>query len=251
MARAACICLDAALAKNLPHRSREHEFTDGRAYGVKDRDVLYGFGRVIDPHGSLYNSLINWIAWNEKYLKDVPIVPIDLRQNDWTIAYNVMRPRTVADPSVLISNFVQAMSYVWGADGIQNTPLFGRLAKEVLWPVYEKKMTLPFRVLIVLKSAERRNNTAERLLQNNPPILTQAWLTTFDEVTADPLGTIWIRPQDYREAVNGTQFEKECIKPTFEYRRQAEREMFVEEKIKKRKLIPRTACKTPRSPLGP
>jgi hypothetical protein len=38
--------VDAALAENLPHRSREHEFTDGRVYGVKDRDVLYGFGRV-------------------------------------------------------------------------------------------------------------------------------------------------------------------------------------------------------------
>jgi hypothetical protein len=97
---------------------------------------------IIDPHGSLYNSLINWIAWNEPYLKDVPIVPIDLRQNDWTIAYNVLRPRTVADPSVVVSNFVQAMAYVWGADGTQHTPLFGRLAKEVLWPVYEKKMTL-------------------------------------------------------------------------------------------------------------
>jgi hypothetical protein len=30
MARAACTWLDAALAKNLPHRSRENEFTDGR-----------------------------------------------------------------------------------------------------------------------------------------------------------------------------------------------------------------------------
>ena len=97
---------------------------------------------IIDPHGSLYNSLINWIAWNEPYLKDVPIVPIDLRQSDWTVAYNVLRPRTVADPSVVISNFVQAMAYVWGADGTQSTPLFARLAKEVLWPVYEKKMTL-------------------------------------------------------------------------------------------------------------
>lgn len=97
---------------------------------------------IIDPHGSLYDSLINWIAWNEKYLKDVPIVPIDLRQNDWTIGYNVMRPRKVADPSVVISNFVQAMAYVWGADGTQGTPLFARLAKEVLWPVYEKNLTL-------------------------------------------------------------------------------------------------------------
>jgi hypothetical protein len=87
---------------------------------------------IIDPHGSLYNSLINWLAWNEKYLKDVPIVPIDLRQKDWTIDYNVLRPRTVADPAVVISNFVEAMAYVWGADGTQGTPLFARMAKEVL-----------------------------------------------------------------------------------------------------------------------
>ena len=97
---------------------------------------------IIDPHGSLYNSLINWIAWNEPYLKDVPIVPIDLRQSDWTIGYNVMRQRAVADPAVLISNFIQAMSYVWGVDGTQSTPLFARIGKEVLWPLYEKKMTL-------------------------------------------------------------------------------------------------------------
>ena len=97
---------------------------------------------IIDPHGSLYDSLINWVAWNQNLFKDVPIVPIDLRQKDWTIGYNVMRPRAVAEPSVVIHNFVQAMAYVWGADGTQSTPLFARLAKEVLWPVYENKMTL-------------------------------------------------------------------------------------------------------------
>ena len=97
---------------------------------------------IIDPHGSLYSSIINWIAWNEQYLKDVPIVPIDLRQKDWTIGYNLMRPRETGDPAVVVSNFVQAMAYVWGADGTQHTPLFARLAKEVLWPVYEKKLTL-------------------------------------------------------------------------------------------------------------
>ena len=97
---------------------------------------------IIDPHGSLYNSLINWIAWNEKYLKDVPIVPIDLRQKDWTIGYNVMRPRTTADPAVIVTNFVQAMSYVWGVDGTDRTPLFARVGGNVLWTLYEKEMTL-------------------------------------------------------------------------------------------------------------
>jgi Type IV secretion-system coupling protein DNA-binding domain len=97
---------------------------------------------ILDPHGSLYDSLINWIAWNEPDLKDVPIIPIDMRQSDWTIGYNVLRPRSFSDPSVIISNFVQAMAYVWGADGTHGTPLFARMAKEVLWPIYEKKMTL-------------------------------------------------------------------------------------------------------------
>ena len=110
---------------------------------------------IIDPHGSLYDGLINWAAWNAPYLKDVPIVPIDLRQKDWTIGYNVMRPRTVADPSVVISNFVQAMSYVWGVDGTQGTPLFARLAKEVLWPVYEKNLTL-YEVQHLINRSDKR-----------------------------------------------------------------------------------------------
>src|ERR1039458_7030413 len=97
---------------------------------------------IIDPHGSLYNSLINWIAWNDKYLKDVPIVPIDLRQMDWTIGYNVMRPRTTADPAVLINNMVLAMAYVFGVDGTAQTPLFARNGNNVCWPLYEKKLTL-------------------------------------------------------------------------------------------------------------
>ena len=97
---------------------------------------------ILDPHGSLYDGLINWIAWNEPYLKGIPIVPIDLRQTDWTVGYNVIRPRAKADPAVIVSNFVQAMSYVWGVDGTDKTPLFARIGSNVLWTLYEKKMTL-------------------------------------------------------------------------------------------------------------
>jgi len=97
---------------------------------------------LLDPHGSLYDSLLNWIAWNGDVLKNVPIVPIDLRQKDWTIGYNVIRPRTEADTSVIVENFVQAMSYVWGVDGTATTPLFARNGKNILWTLYENKLTL-------------------------------------------------------------------------------------------------------------
>src|SRR5258708_26284816 len=36
---------------------------------------------LLDPHGSFYDNLIEWLAWNEKYI-DAPIIPIDFRQDD-------------------------------------------------------------------------------------------------------------------------------------------------------------------------
>lgn len=91
----------------------------------------------------------------------------------------------------------------------------------------------PFRVLMVFKTAERRNNLAERLLQAYPPILSRVWLTTFDEVKENPLANIWIRPRDYRDATKGTRFDPELERKSWAYRRQSEREMLVESKVKK------------------
>lgn len=64
----------------------------------------------------------------------------------------------------------------------------------------------PFRVLMVFPSEERRNNIAERLLSLNPPIETLVWCSTSAELAKDPLGAIWIRPRDFREATEGTGF---------------------------------------------
>src|SRR3989442_177963 len=68
---------------------------------------------VLDPHGSLYDNLIEWLAWNERVL-DVPIIPIDLRQDDWIVSYNLLRQRQTADPAVLVDNITDAMAHVWG-----------------------------------------------------------------------------------------------------------------------------------------
>ena len=95
----------------------------------------------------------------------------------------------------------------------------------------------PFRVLMVFKTAERRNNTAERLLQSTPPILTQVCLATLADVTTDPLGTIWIRPVDYREATKATPFDPEHRREARGYKRQSEREAFVERTVKRQRLL--------------
>lgn len=95
---------------------------------------------LLDPHGSLYDSLIQWLAWNDRLL-NVPIIPIDLRQDDWVVSYNLLRQRT-ADPAVLVDNITDAMAYVWGQGGTNQTPLFARWSGNVLRALYEKKLTL-------------------------------------------------------------------------------------------------------------
>ena len=74
-------------------------------------------------------------------------------------------------------------------------------------------------------------------MQTNPPILTLTWLTTLAEVTSDPLGAIWIQPKTYRDVTTGTPFDTERRAPTGLYRRQPEREAFIEAKIQKRRLL--------------
>lgn len=93
---------------------------------------------ILDPHGSLYDSLMRWLAWNKI---DRPIVPIDLRQDDWVVSYNLLRQRS-ADPQVLIDNLTDAMAHVWGEVGTNKTPLFARWIGNILRPLYEKKLTL-------------------------------------------------------------------------------------------------------------
>lgn len=95
----------------------------------------------------------------------------------------------------------------------------------------------PFRVLLVFKTGERRNNFAERMLRSPAPVLTQVCLSTTAEATADPLGSIWISPADYRNAVHGSAFAPDGRQPQFGYQRQTARDVFVEESIMRRTIL--------------
>lgn len=96
----------------------------------------------------------------------------------------------------------------------------------------------PFQVLYILENAERRNNTVERLLSITPPILNHIWLTTFEEVTRDPLGPIWVRPIDYRNRLAATPFDTSRIRPQPGYKRRTPRDTFVDRNVPKSRLLP-------------
>jgi hypothetical protein len=61
----------------------------------------------------------------------------------------------------------------------------------------------PFVVLFVVRSIERRDNIARRLLAMSPPILSQVWLSTARSLIEDPLGSVWLQPGVLRERTAG------------------------------------------------
>jgi hypothetical protein len=99
----------------------------------------------------------------------------------------------------------------------------------------------PFRVLMLFKTAERRNNMTERLLQNSPPIFTLVHLSTLEEAEADPLGAVWIRPLDYRDATKATPFAPEQRRPQWGYQRQTARDIFIEMNVRKQSVLTNSA----------
>lgn len=94
----------------------------------------------------------------------------------------------------------------------------------------------PFRVLIIVRNAERRNNLCERLLSLRSPILSQVWLTTFRDATIEPLGGIWTRPMDYRNATYGKPIDFYELSRKNSYRRNIEREALIEDLLQKHSL---------------
>ncbi len=94
---------------------------------------------VLDPHGNLYDNLINWLAWTKF---DRPIIPIDLRQDDWVISYNLLRKRKSADQGVVVANIISAMAHVWGQAGTDATPQFEQWAGNFLNALYENNLSL-------------------------------------------------------------------------------------------------------------
>jgi hypothetical protein len=85
----------------------------------------------------------------------------------------------------------------------------------------------PFRVLIVCKSDERRNNIAAALLARRPPILTLVWLTNFDDLCRNALHPIWIRPIDFRGTTAGSPPTRSMSAESCDYKRDVRRDTHV------------------------
>lgn len=81
-------------------------------------------------------------------------------------------------------------------DYLNHYRLGGFAASQGAAPTRYKEV--PFRVLMICETPQRRDNLAVRLVMGKPTIRGLVWLTTMKELEAAPLGEIWVTPGMYQ-----------------------------------------------------
>lgn len=114
-------------------------------------------GLLIDSQGSLYDDIVEHMAACR--LDRVPVIPIDLRRNDYIISYDLLRRRMGGDPAVHIRAMIQAMLHAWGQSGTQDTPRLATWMEGILFPLYEKERPLIDALQIISDPAVRAELT--------------------------------------------------------------------------------------------
>jgi len=109
----------------------------------------------IDPDGETFDRLMRWLVLRQgDFVVRRPIVPIDLRRTDTTVAYNPLRARPGVDPSVVVDDVVAGIANVWASADFRDMPLLEETVRGVVRALYEVGGTLPDGSLI-LSAAER------------------------------------------------------------------------------------------------
>jgi hypothetical protein len=111
----------------------------------QDAEHWYGHEHslvLLDWHGSTYDGLMEWFAGNS-YSMNRPVIPIDLRCDDWVVGYNLLHKRDTHQNSVLADHLAEQLVYVWGANE-KNAPLLDQIATTVFHTLIDQGLTLDY-----------------------------------------------------------------------------------------------------------
>jgi hypothetical protein len=94
---------------------------------------------LIDPHGSVYDNVLNWMKSKGYKRKVILFNPAD---NRWTFAFNPLR-QSSKEISYQVDSMVRACAKVWGGGGtLDQTPLLKRCLRCIFYVLAEKGLTL-------------------------------------------------------------------------------------------------------------
>ena len=114
---------------------------------------------VIDRHGSLYDNTVKWAAARD--LSSWPIVPIDLRRDDWIVSFNPLRRRGRGeDDSVIVGNCVRSIMHSCGHTNFNETPRLMKWLEAFLTILFTNNLTLAEALQLIASPGVRHSLAA-------------------------------------------------------------------------------------------
>lgn len=106
------------------------------------QDIKAGHGViVIDPHGSLYDDLVKWLAYHD-YSRYRTIHLINPGSDDSTVGFNPLWVRPDEDISRRVDRVVDAFSKVWGGEDTASTPRLARVLTCVFYALAKQNLSI-------------------------------------------------------------------------------------------------------------
>ena len=126
---------------------------------------------LIDPHGYLYNDLVNWCEAKRMFGKR-NIILFDPSHEDWSFGFNPFKIDS-AEISYHVDKMVQAVAQVWGGENTDKTPLLKRNLRMIFHVLAERKLSL----LESLFLLDATDSQARKYLtrQTTDPIIQKLW----------------------------------------------------------------------------
>ena len=116
----------------------------GKSYFLEHmirQDIENGAGVcVIDPHGELYQNLVNWLSEQEiERFRTIHLInPSD---TNWSLAFNPLAAGD-SDPTVRVGAMVNACIKVWGNEGLEKTPRLAKCLRLVFYALAANKLSI-------------------------------------------------------------------------------------------------------------
>ncbi len=120
---------------------------------------------LLDPHGSLYDDIVQWAAQTCPQLADRFILFNPAHETEVVLGFNPIPSGSTQASDYTVETLVHACLKAWGQDSLDRTPRITRWLENVFFPVIENRLTL-LETLPLLSTTGRHRDARRSLVAN-------------------------------------------------------------------------------------
>lgn len=129
---------------------------------------------LIDPHGYLYDDLINWFSSYPEVFKHKKVVLFNPASDDYFLGFNPFIHHSL-DISHQVDTMVNACAKAWGAEDMDSTPLLKKCLRCIFHALAEADLTL-LESLFFVSLSEDSKTLREHLVEKiKNPVIKEIW----------------------------------------------------------------------------